>query len=75
MEAIGVKIGITFTVNLVIGLALAGYIGISELFILTGVLSLLALFVICFISPSRPYFFNFHSDAEANMTRYILIKR
>lgn len=54
MAMIGSMIGLTFAVSLVISPWLNGIIGVSGIFVLTGVLSLLAIGVVCAVVPAAP---------------------
>jgi len=68
MAMIGMSIGTTFAVSLVLGPVLAQYIGVNGIFALTGVLSLAALVGVWLIIPD-PAVSRFHSDTEANTKR------
>jgi len=63
MATIGASIGISFGVAITLGPVIAGYIGISGIFWLTGGLAILAIFVVLFIVPN-PKKTKVHSDAE-----------
>ena len=63
MATIGASIGISFGVAITLGPILAGYIGVSGIFWLTGGLAFLAILVVLFIVPS-PKKSTVHSDAE-----------
>ncbi len=65
MAMIGGTIGITFAVSLVAGPALNQWIGVPGIFLMTGILTILAMLVIKFIVPN-PTISSFHSDAEAS---------
>jgi predicted MFS family arabinose efflux permease len=60
MAMIGMSIGTTFAVSLVLGPVLAQYIGVNGIFALTGVLSLAALVGVWLIIPN-PAISRFHS--------------
>ena len=62
MAVIGMSIGVTFGVSMVLGPALNEYIGVSGIFFLTGCLALLAMLVIKFIVPN-PQVSGSHADA------------
>ncbi|MHB8849368.1 MAG: MFS transporter [Burkholderiales bacterium] len=68
MAMIGGTIGLTFAASLVLGPAMYQYIGMSGIFMLTGVLSLTAMAVVKWYIPD-PKASHFHSDAEANTAR------
>ena len=63
MAMIGASIGISFGVAITLGPIIAGYMGVSGIFWITGVLSLLAILVVLFVVPS-PKKSIVHSDAE-----------
>ena len=63
MATIGASIGISFGVAITLGPILAGYIGVSGIFWLTGGLAFLAILVVLFIVPN-PKKSTVHSDAE-----------
>jgi len=63
MATIGASIGISFGVAITLGPVLATYVGISGIFWLTGILSILAIFVVLFIVPN-PKKSIVHCDAE-----------
>ncbi len=63
MATIGASIGISFGVAISLGPIVAGYIGVSGIFWLTGALAILAIFVVLFIVPN-PKKSIVHSDAE-----------
>lgn len=68
MAMIGVSIGITFALSLVLGPTLNQWIGVPGIFILTGVLALLAILDIKYLVPD-PHISRFHSDAQATPTK------
>jgi MFS family permease len=63
MAVIGMSIGVTFGVSLVLGPTLNHYIGVPGIFTLTGVLALLAIFAVRFIVPD-PLSSRVHGDAQ-----------
>lgn len=64
MAVIGITIGISFSISLVLSAPLAHVIGVGGIFWLTAVLSLLAIAVLYLVIPSSPA--RFHRDAELN---------
>ena len=68
MAMIGATIGLAFAFSLAAGPAIYGWIGMPGMFALTGVLALLAILVVRFVTPN-PGKTAFHSDAEANPAR------
>ncbi len=65
MAMIGMTIGITFSVSLILSPLLNGVLGVPGIFALTGVLALLAIGVVRFVIPN-PAITRFHSDTEAS---------
>jgi MFS family permease len=68
MAMIGSTIGLAFAFSLAAGPAFYRWIGIPGIFAMTGVLALLAILVIKYITPD-PGRTAFHSDAQANPAR------
>ncbi|MBI5936295.1 MAG: MFS transporter [Betaproteobacteria bacterium] len=68
MAMIGGTIGLTFAVSLAGGPLLYRWIGVPGIFAMTGVLALLAIVVVKFVTPN-PGVTAFHSDAQANPSR------
>lgn len=68
MAVIGMSIGFTFAISLVLGPILDHAIGVPGIFALTGVLALLAIWVIKSYVP-EPAESHFHADAEASPAR------
>ena len=68
MAMIGMTIGTTFAASLVLGPLLTHWIGVPGIFVLTAVLTLLAMLAVRFFIPD-PATSRFHSDAEANPAR------
>ena len=64
MAVIGMTIGLTFALSLILGPALYHLISIPGIFAMTGVLALLAIVVVKTAVPD-PRHSHFHSDAEA----------
>ncbi|XTI73163.1 MFS transporter [Acidithiobacillus sp. AC3] len=75
MAVIGITIGISFSISLVLSAPLAHFIGVSGIFWLTAVLALVAIAVLYLVIPSSPA--KFHRDAELNpaMLRTVLRDR
>ncbi len=69
MAVIGMAIGATFAISLVAGPALNRAIGVPGIFSLTGILALMAIFVVHSVIPN-PTVSRFHSDAEANSAKF-----
>ncbi len=72
MAMIGISIGVTFAVSLVLGPLLAGWIGVNGIFALTGVLTLLAMVTIHYMVPN-PRVSKVHADAEARVSALPLV--
>lgn len=64
MAMIGLSIGLTFAVSLVLGPLLAGVMGVDGIFALTGVLTLLSMLTVHYVVPN-PRVSKVHADAEA----------
>ncbi|MBA4142326.1 MAG: MFS transporter [Nitrosospira sp.] len=69
MAAIGMTIGFTFALSLVVAPALNRLIGVPGIFVMTGALALLAMIVVWKIIPD-PSVSRFHSDTEASAGRF-----
>lgn len=69
MAAIGMTIGTTFAVSLIVAPALNNLIGVPGIFAMTGVLALLAMGVVYKVIPD-PLVSRFHSDTEASAGRF-----
>ncbi len=65
MAMIGITIGITFSISLVLSPVLYQAIGVPGIFAMTGVLALLAMLVVKYVIPN-PAITRFHSDTEAS---------
>lgn len=63
MATIGMSIGVTFGASMVIGPMLAHAVGVSGIFLMTGILALSAIFVVRGIVPD-PVISRVHADAE-----------
>jgi MFS family permease len=68
MAMIGSTIGLAFAFSLAAGPAFYRWIGVPGMFAMTGILALLAIGVVKFVTPD-PGKTAFHSDAEANPAR------
>ncbi len=68
MATIGSTIGLAFAISMASGPAIYRWIGMSGIFVLTGILTILAVLVVLFVTPN-PGKTAFHSDAEANPAR------
>jgi Arabinose efflux permease len=66
---IGITIGITFSLSMVLSPLLNSVFGVPGIFTMTGVLALLALGVVKFVIPD-PAITRFHSDTEASSKRF-----
>lgn len=64
MAVIGITIGISFSISLVLSAPLAQWIGVNGIFWLTAVLSLAAIGVLYLVIPEAPV--RYHRDAEMN---------
>ncbi len=64
MAIIGISIGLSFSLALVIGPALAAWVGVPGLFWLTAVLAVLGIAVVVYVVPT-PAASAFHRDAQA----------
>ena len=65
MAMIGITIGVTFSLSLVLSPILYQAIGVPGIFALTGALALLAMLVVVYVIPN-PAITRFHSDTEAS---------
>ena len=68
MAMIGMTIGASFAVSMVLSPLLYAYIGMRGIFIMVAVLSVLAMLVVAFFIPD-PAITRFHTDTEANGKR------
>lgn len=68
MAMIGSTIGLSFAFSLAAGPVIYRWIGVPGMFALTGVLSLVAILVLKYVTPN-PGHSAFHSDAQANPAR------
>ncbi|WP_274584932.1 MFS transporter [Neisseria leonii] len=67
MSMIGLSIGLTFSASLVLSPLLSAKIGVGGLFALTGLLTLISIFVVLFYTPNAPA--RQHEDAQAQPAR------
>jgi MFS family permease len=74
MAMIGMTIGITFSLSLILSPLLYQHIGVSGIFALTGVLAVLAMAVVAFVIPN-PAITRFHSDTEATTKKIAEVLR
>ena len=68
MAMIGMTIGFSFALSMVLSPLLYSRIGMSGIFIMTAVLAVLAILVVVFLVPN-PAITRFHTDTEANGKR------
>lgn len=68
MSMIGLSIGLTFSVSLVLSPTLAHYIGVNGLFAVMGILTLTSIAVVKWFTPN-PTQSRIHEDAEARVGR------
>jgi len=69
MAMIGMTIGITFSISLVLSPLLNGVLGVPGIFAMTGALALLAIIIVRFMIPT-PVITRFHSDTEARGSQF-----
>jgi len=69
MAMIGMTIGVSFAVSMVLSPILYASIGMNGIFTMTAVLAVFAMLVIAFVIPN-PAITRFHSDTEANRKRF-----
>ncbi len=74
MAMIGITIGITFSISLVLSPVLYHAIDVPGIFVLTGVLALLAMPVVAYVIPD-PAITRFHSDTEAGWGHFTEVLR
>ena len=74
MAMIGMTIGITFSVSLILSPLLYQHLGVPGIFALTGVLAVAALGVVAFAIPD-PAITCFHSDTEASASKILEVLR
>ncbi len=68
MAMIGMTIGFSFALSMVLSPLLYAHIGMSGIFIMTAVLAVCAILIVAFIIPN-PAITRFHTDTEANGKR------
>lgn len=68
MAMIGMTIGITFSMSLILSPLLYQHLGVPGIFALTGVLAVLAMLIVAFVIPN-PVLTRFHSETEASGKR------
>ncbi|MDD4928712.1 MAG: MFS transporter [Gallionella sp.] len=69
MAMIGMTIGVTFSVSLILSPLLNGVLGVPGIFAMTGVLALAAMGIVRFVIPT-PAITRFHSDTEASGSKF-----
>lgn len=69
MAMIGMTIGITFSISLILSPMLNGLLGVPGIFAMTGLLALFAMAIVRFVIPA-PAITRFHSDTEANGSKF-----
>ncbi len=69
MAMIGMTIGFSFALSMVLSPLLYAHIGMSGIFMMTAILAVLAIMVVAFVVPN-PTITRFHSDTEANGKRF-----
>jgi MFS family permease len=74
MAMIGITIGITFSVSMVLSPLLYHYIGMSGIFELIGALAFVCIAVVLWFIP-KPAITRFHSDTEANTSKLAEVLR
>jgi predicted MFS family arabinose efflux permease len=74
MAMIGITIGITFSISMVLSPLLYHYVGMSGMFSLIGVLAFISIAVVLWFIPN-PAITRFHSDTEANTSKLAEVLR
>ena len=74
MAMIGITIGITFSISLVLSPVLYQAIDVPGIFVLTGVLALLAMLVVMYVIPN-PAITRFHSEMGVSSNRFAEVLR
>ena len=67
MAVIGMSIGLSFMVSMIVGPILAAQFGISGIFWITAVLAFISLFIVTYITPD-PEQQSFHRDAQLSIS-------
>ncbi|CEK09472.1 MFS transporter [Legionella hackeliae] len=67
MAVIGMTIGMSFSLAMVISPAITSHFGLAGIFYLTAILALMGLYLLHFVIPT-PKKESFHADSEANFT-------
>lgn len=68
MAMIGLSIGLTFSVSLVVAPVIADAVGVRGLFLLTGILTVISIGVVAFMTPD-PEVSKLHEDTQAQPSR------
>ena len=68
MAMIGLSIGLTFSVSLVVAPMIADIIGVPGLFMLTGILTVISIGVVAWMTPD-PEVSKLHEDTQAQPSR------
>ena len=68
MAMIGLSIGLTFSISLVVAPMIADVVGVRGLFLLTGILTVASIGVVAFMTPD-PEFSKLHEDTQAQPAR------
>jgi MFS family permease len=69
MAMIGMTIGVTFSLSMVLSPVLYKHVGMSGIFALTGVLAFVSIAMVLWFIPN-PRITRFHTDTEANRKRF-----
>lgn len=72
MAIIGMSIGLSFALSMVLGPLLQGWVGVSGIFIITVLLAFCGILVVKFIVPT-PAMSSFHRDTEVEKTHFIKV--
>lgn len=68
MSMIGLSIGLTFSVSLVLSPILTRWVGVNGLFLIMGILSATSIALVAFYTPN-PQYSRLHQDAQAQTSR------
>jgi len=74
MAMIGMTIGVTFSVSMILSPLLYKHIGMSGIFTMVGVLAFVSIAVVLWFIPN-PKITRFHSDMEANSSKFAEVLR